>query len=126
VAVTDTPEPAASFAEARQEITGGSWLDVTARMSLSAAEAKFTPAAPDLTRELDEAEAIVTGRAEAIVTQWGSRDPGGLVFVYGADAVALSEATARSAVQGRRRHGSADVLLRRTVTYGPWEDVPDA
>ncbi len=31
-----------SFREAREEITGGSWLDDLARMSLSAAEAKFS------------------------------------------------------------------------------------
>jgi hypothetical protein len=31
------------FAEARDEITGDSWLDDMARASLSAAEAKFSP-----------------------------------------------------------------------------------
>ena len=86
---------------------------------------KTDHAEPDLTAELDAAEAVVTGRAETMVTQWASRDPEGSVFVYGADAVALSEAAARSAVNARRRHGSADVLLRRTVTYGPWREVPD-
>ena len=31
------------------------------------------PDIPDLTAELDAAEAIVMGRAEAIVTEWGVR-----------------------------------------------------
>jgi len=34
---------AKSFGEARQEITGDSWLDDLARQSLVAAEAKFDP-----------------------------------------------------------------------------------
>lgn len=41
--MADAPEPAKSFSEARQEITGDSWLDDLARKSLSAAEAKFGP-----------------------------------------------------------------------------------
>jgi hypothetical protein len=41
--MTDTPVPPKSFAEARQEITGDSWLDDLARQSLIAAEAKFGP-----------------------------------------------------------------------------------
>jgi hypothetical protein len=42
----ETPEPAKSFSEARQEITGDSWLDDLARQSLVAAEAKFDPPVP--------------------------------------------------------------------------------
>lgn len=40
---------AKSFSEARQEITGDSWLDDLARQSLTAAEAKFgsPPVPPD-------------------------------------------------------------------------------
>ncbi len=74
---------------------------------------------PDLTAELDAAEAIVTGRAEAIVTEWGSLDSSGRLFVYGHD-----EFVARSVVASRERYGLHDTLVRRTVTYGPWEEAP--
>ena len=35
---------------------------------------KTDHAEPDLTAELDAAEAVVTGCAETMVTQWASRD----------------------------------------------------
>jgi hypothetical protein len=65
------------------------------------------------------AEAIVTGAAAA-ETEWGSRGPGPAagVFRYGTD-----EFIARSVVAARGRRGIRDVLVRRTVTYGPWEDA---
>ncbi len=73
---------------------------------------------PDLTAELDAAEDIVTGRAEAIVTEWGSLDSSGRLFAYGHD-----EFVARSVVASRERHGFHDTLVRRIVTYGPWEEA---
>lgn len=78
---------------------------------------------PDLTAELDAVEGIVMGRAESVVTEWGSRNPDGSdVFWMGK----LNEESARSAVASRNRRGLPTVLVRRTVTYGPWEEVPDA
>jgi hypothetical protein len=53
-----------SFSEARQEITGDSWLDELARASLSAAGAKFDCAVtPELDDDPDEAVAVLTGNA---------------------------------------------------------------
>ena len=80
---------------------------------------------PDLFAELDAAEAIVMGRTEAVQVQWGSRDESGKEFIYGSNAIALPEASARAAVASRARHGCRDVLLRRTITYSPWEEVPE-
>ena len=40
---------------------------------------------PDLTAELDVAEDIVTGRVEAVVTEWGVRSPSGYVTRLGSD-----------------------------------------
>jgi len=74
---------------------------------------------PDLTRELDEAEAIVTGRAETIVTEWGMRHDDCLTDVhdYGRDEKAARQSVADHArLNGR--------LVRRTVTRSPWEEVP--
>jgi hypothetical protein len=73
---------------------------------------------PDLTAELDAAEEIVMGRTESVVTEWASRDSSGSLFAYGHD-----EFVARSVVASRERYGIHDVLVRRTVTYGPWEEV---
>jgi hypothetical protein len=76
---------------------------------------------PDLTAELDAAEDIVTGRAEAIVTEWGVRVPYEVprVAPYGSDEWAARRDVARGKDLGY-------ALVRRTVTYGPWEDVPRA
>ncbi len=74
---------------------------------------------PDLTAELDAAEDIVTGRAEAIVTEWGVRyGDEGRVAVFGSSP--RSERLARMDAAA-----SPDVLVRRTVTYGPWETAEE-
>lgn len=79
---------------------------------------------PDLIAELDAAEEIVMGRAETVVTEWGSREispsPTESVFRYRN----LSERTVRGILAARAQRGRSDVLYRRTVTYGPWEMVP--
>jgi hypothetical protein len=75
----------------------------------------------DLTAGLDAAEDVVTGRAETVVTEWGVQyEP---------------ELTSSAAVIGtgpdnerRARHEVAcwpetAALVRRTVTYGPWEAI---
>lgn len=68
---------------------------------------------PDLTRELDAAEAIVMGGA-TVETEWGFELPGLPVQVlnYGG-----GEGIARDVA--RYHQGT---LVRRTVTYGPWEE----
>lgn len=61
------------------------------------------------------------GRIEAVVTEWGSLDRAtGRVF----DCHTAIEDVAASLVTSRKRHGFDDVLVRRTVTYSPWEEVP--
>jgi hypothetical protein len=74
---------------------------------------------PDLTRELDEAEEIMSGRAESIVTEWGVRydDLSGTAAVLGSGPD--NERRARHEV----RCFPDATLVRRTVTYGPWETV---
>jgi hypothetical protein len=74
---------------------------------------------PDLFAEFDAAEAIVTGRAEAVVTEWGMRHDDCLTDVhdYGRD-----EGAARQSVADHARLNGR--LVRRTVTYGEWEEVP--
>lgn len=67
---------------------------------------------PDLTAELDAAEDVVTGRVESVVTEWGVRHPTGRVFGTGDD-----ETTARFIARGQ------GTVVRRTVTYSPWEEV---
>ena len=72
--------------------------------------------APDLMTELDAAEDIVMGRADRIATDWavaclcgGVRE----ILVYDDE-------------EDARRHlllHSGSYLVRRMVTYGPWEDV---
>jgi hypothetical protein len=70
---------------------------------------------PDLTSELDAAEAIVMGGA-TVKTEWGVRyDEQGNVGIYGTSSD--HERWARMDADG--------VLVRRTVTYGPWEAVAD-
>ena len=75
---------------------------------------------PDLAAELDAAEDIVMGRAETVVTEWGiSRDAAPeRVWEYGTD-----EHRAR---KDQRCVAGGGSLVRRTVTYGPWEPVPGA
>ena len=72
---------------------------------------------PDLFAELDAAEDIVTGRVEAVETEWGWREPDGSVFETN-----LSEAAARAIAA--RIDSRPVTLVRRTVTYGPWEECP--
>jgi hypothetical protein len=80
------------------------------------------PDKPDLSAELDAADAIVTGGATA-ETQWAVRfqiSGLGHMDTWGSD-----EAGARRSAGGAYGgwHGT---LVRRTVTYGPWCEVPDA
>ncbi len=75
----------------------------------------------DLTAELDAAEDIMTGRVESVEIQWGVRYE--------------QELTRSVAVIGtgpdnerRARHEVAcwpetAALVRRTVTYTPWQDA---
>ena len=75
------------------------------------------PDKPDLSAELDAADAIVTGGATA-ETQWAVRfqiSGLGHMDTWGSD-----EAGARRAVARYRPDG---ILVRRTVTYGEWEEV---
>ena len=74
---------------------------------------------PDLTAELDAAEAIVMGGA-TVKTEWGMRHDDCLTDVhdYGRD-----EKAARQSVTDHARLNGR--LVRRTVTYGPWEAVAD-
>jgi hypothetical protein len=74
---------------------------------------------PDLTAALDEAEDVVMGRAETVVTEWGIRHadaPDG-VWKYGTDE---QRARKERGLVYRAAEGPA-TLVRRTVTYGPWE-----
>lgn len=75
---------------------------------------------PDLTAELDAAEDIVMGRVASVVTEWGMRHDDCLTDVhdYGRD----EEAARKSVTDHARLNGK---LVRRTVTYSPWETVPE-
>ena len=72
---------------------------------------------PDLTAELDAAEDIVTGRVESVEVQWGVRYEDGRTLPYG---------NSRTSERMARLDAATDpgTVVRRTVTYGPWEDVP--
>ncbi len=74
---------------------------------------------PDLMAELDVAEAIVMHGA-TVEIQWGWREKDGDVFVMHR----LGEEAARALVAGQRRNIRSVTLVRRTVTYGPWEEAP--
>ena len=75
---------------------------------------------PDLMRELDEAEEIVMGRVESVVTEWGVRRRDN-----GNDVPCANEYLARLNAAGKNdRSFLAGTVIRRTVTYGPWEEVP--
>lgn len=78
---------------------------------------------PDLTTELDAAEEIVTGRADKVDTEWGVRydDLSGTPAILGAGPD--NERRARHEVTC---WPDTATLVRRTVTYNPWEAVPDA
>jgi hypothetical protein len=79
------------------------------------------PPEPDLTSGLDAAEDIVMGRAETVVTEWGNRyDPvTGRVAIRGTGPEA--EQISRELAEDYERAGVPHSLVRRTVTYGPWE-----
>ena len=81
------------------------------------------PDVPDLTAELDAAEAIVMGGA-TVETEWGVRRPDltGGVFNAGSDEDA--ERLARLVASDQQQRGVHGALLCRTVTRGPWEEVP--
>jgi hypothetical protein len=80
-------------------------------------------AEPDLTAELDDAEEIVMGRAETVEVEWGvSRWAEHREHWFGTDAEA--ERVARAVARDHERSGTPGVLIRRTVTYGPSEEVP--
>jgi hypothetical protein len=70
---------------------------------------------PDLTAELDAAEDIVMGRVDAVVTEWGVR--------Y--ENHDLPYGTSHLSEQMARRDARTDqaVVIRRTVTYSPWEET---
>lgn len=81
---------------------------------------------PDLMAELDDAEQIISGTAERIVTEWGVRweDDAGwhatTVGEYGPDG----EKRARSLVGALARGFTNDVgVVKRKVTYGAWRDA---
>ena len=61
------------------------------------------------------------GRVESVETQWGVRydAESSRVAVYGTQRASEQMARADAA-------GDPGTLVRRTVTYGPWEDVPFA
>jgi hypothetical protein len=74
---------------------------------------------PDLTAELDAAEAVVM-HGVTTETEWGVRyksASGEHAANYGSDEE--GEKVARMAAADYRKLGGA--LVRRTVTYGPWE-----
>jgi hypothetical protein len=76
---------------------------------------------PDLMAELDDAERIMTGEVEKIVTEWGVRQ--------GSDTYTLGEygpaggQRARCLVADFRRAGRPATLVSRKVTYGAWQDA---
>jgi hypothetical protein len=55
-------------------------------------------------------------------TEWGYRDGNGEIVNMGEDG----QPTALSVIHAAERVGWHRTLIRRTVTYGPWEKVPDA
>jgi hypothetical protein len=75
------------------------------------------PDEPDLTAELDEAEALVLHDVTT-VTEWGYRFPDGHVHYCAAGGEGEARYVASRAADA--------VAVRRTVTYGPWELVTDA
>jgi hypothetical protein len=75
---------------------------------------------PDLSAELDAAEDIVMGRAETVETEWGIR-----VNPDRPDAIWIADDEEGHADAARRLAAQCGpgALVRRTVTYGPWEEV---
>lgn len=80
------------------------------------------PDEPDLTTELDDAERIISGEVEKIVTEWGVHwrlPAGSCVYNYGTD-----ETTARgSFADASRTPGVVATLVKRKVIYGAWADA---
>ena len=83
----------------------------------------MTDREPDLMAELDDADRIISGEAEKIVTEWGvhwGMQTGSRVYSYGTD-----ETGARmSAVDAARVPDVTATLVSRKVTYGAWRDAP--
>jgi hypothetical protein len=75
---------------------------------------------PGLTRELDVADAVMMAGA-TVVTEWGTRGPDPAERVV---ACRTGEEMALATVHSRARDGEHRGLFRRTVIYGPWEEVP--
>jgi hypothetical protein len=76
----------------------------------------------DLTAELDAAEDIVMGRAETVVTEWGMHVPYKRPYV----APCRDEQEARRVAATDLGRELGYTVVRRTVTYGPWEEeVPE-
>ena len=73
---------------------------------------------PDLTAELDAAEDIVMGRAERVVVQWGIQRPDLSTGYYWCGMGRNGEEAARLLADERYP------AVRRTVTFGPVEEVP--
>jgi hypothetical protein len=76
------------------------------------------PPEPDLTAELDAAEDIAMGHAETVEVEWGVRRPDLASGVFNAGNERMARFLAADC-------GGAGALVRRTVTYGPWEEAPD-
>jgi hypothetical protein len=77
----------------------------------------------DLTAELDAAEAIVMGRIETVKTEWGARRPDLASGVFNTGSDEDAEKLARLLAADQEKRGITGALVRRTVTYGPWEEV---
>ena len=56
-----------------------------------------------------------TAETETVKTEWGGRNEYGHIGTYGSGPDKEREARSNAATDG---------LFRRTVTYGPWEEVP--
>ena len=77
---------------------------------------------PDLTAQLAGAEDIVMGRAESVVTEWGVRCADGAVLQCASEYLARLNAAGENGIPTRMDGGTP---VRRTVTYGPWEEAED-
>ena len=62
------------------------------------------------------------GRAETVATEWGIRRPDLFSGVFNAGNDEDSEKVARDLAAEYEQKGITDALVRRTVTYGPWEE----
>jgi hypothetical protein len=58
-----------------------------------------------------------------IETEWGARRPDLASGVFNTGSGEDAEKMARLIASDQERRGIQDALVRRTVTYGPWEEV---